>query len=181
MERSKARGGKRKYSIRAERLAALLTATVSCDQALPTSPRQITRIRHVSTAPARRRRADRCAADGGLRGRREWWRYGFTDAGAMSRIERQVRRELAFMTDRVQAVARTVASDPTVPTEHGAERRGPSARVVRRRGARAQSIAGRSTSACRHDLRLVGRRAGLGRPPVGPPPGADRRRRRPCS
>jgi len=76
---------------------------------------QITRLRYVTV---RRLIAAGSAAAvltviGGIAA--EWWWYGFTNAGAMTRIERQVRREFAAMTERVQAVARTVVDDPAVP------------------------------------------------------------------
>ena len=128
---------------------------------------------------ARRRRADRRAADGGLRRGR----------GMVAVRVHRCRRDVA---DRASGPPRAGLHDGSRAgrrahggersdraTEHGAERRGSSARVVRRRGARAQSIAGRSAPARRHDLRLVGRRACLGRSPVGPPPGADQRGRGP--
>ena len=128
---------------------------------------------------ARRRRADRCAADGCLRdGRSNGGGSGSTDAGAASRIERQVRRELAVMTD---ACRPSRARWRAIRSCRRAWRRTPRIGCARcSTPPRSRAIDRRATTpARRHDLRLGGRRACLGGSPVRPPPGADQRGRGP--
>jgi signal transduction histidine kinase len=80
-----------------------------------TASPQITRLRQVTVGRliAAGVAAAVLTVIGGFAG--EWWWYGVTNVGAMTRIERQVRREFAVMTSRVQTVARTVVDDPAVP------------------------------------------------------------------
>ena len=102
----------------------------------------------------------------------EWWRFGANEAGAASRIERQVRDIFSSMKPRAGGGARRRLRSGRAP-RHGAQCRRPAARAVRRRLPRSRSIAGRSASARRHDLRLRRRRASLGGPAIRSRPRTD--------
>ena len=93
----------------------LPTATVSCDQVVLTRPRQFTHIRRVSAVRLVAAGLTAALLTAALGMALEWWRFGANEAGAASRIERQVRDIFSSMTSRVQAVAHDVASDPGVP------------------------------------------------------------------